>query len=392
MNWRHRDELGAFLNEAGLTSFGVEVGSQAGIFAATVLAKWRGRGLTLVDPWEFQPRSTYADIGNDPTGQAGAFTSARRLAESDVRVRLLRGYSPDVAERFPDGSLDFVYIDGNHSYPAVTADLHAWYPKVRPGGMFAGHDYLDGIIGGCLFGVRTAVNDFAESLGLTVAFTVADPPFVSWYFRKPIGPPPSPHRVTVLTAYDAGFATVGDISRANKVAYCARHGYRFVCRTDGFDEERPPSWAKVKFIREELGAADWIFWTDADALVMNASIPVTRFVQDCVDVVFSGDPTNGINCGHMLFRSTAWSERFLEHVYARTEFLHHPWWENAAVLKLYAEDPDVRRHTAVVPNKLFNGYPYPGAGYTSGDFVVHFAGLKATDREAAMRSYAAMAR
>jgi hypothetical protein len=52
----------------------------------------------------------------------------------------------------------------------------------------------------------------------------------------------------------------------------------------------------------------------------------------------------------------------------------------------------VRRHIAVVPNKLFNGYPYPGAGYASGDFIVHFAGLKAPDREAAMKNYAATAR
>ena len=125
---------------------------------------------------------------------------------------------------------------------------------------------------------------------------------------------------------------------------------------------------------------------------MNASVPVTRFVQDCVDAVLSGDPTNGINTGHVLVRNTAWSARFLERVYTSTEFLHHPWRENAAVLRLYAEDEDVRRHAAVVPNKLFNGYPYPGGGYTSGDFVVHFAGLGAAEREAAVRNYAAMAR
>jgi len=125
---------------------------------------------------------------------------------------------------------------------------------------------------------------------------------------------------------------------------------------------------------------------------MNAAVPVTRFVQDCVDVVLSGDPTNGINFGHALVRSTEWSARFLDRVYARTEFQHHPWWENAAVLRLYAEDEDVRRHTAVVPNTLFNGFPYPNAGYASGDFVVHFAGMTGPDREAAVRSYAAMAR
>jgi hypothetical protein len=39
-------------------------------------------------------------------------------------------------------SLDFVYIDANHKYDAVKKDLELWYPKVRKGGVFAGHDYL----------------------------------------------------------------------------------------------------------------------------------------------------------------------------------------------------------------------------------------------------------
>jgi hypothetical protein len=37
--------------------------------------------------------------------------------------------------------LDFVYIDGNHSLPYVIADLAAWVPKVRPGGIVSGHDF-----------------------------------------------------------------------------------------------------------------------------------------------------------------------------------------------------------------------------------------------------------
>jgi hypothetical protein len=45
-----------------------------------------------------------------------------------------------------------------------------------------------------------------------------------------------------------------------------------------------------------------------------------------------------------------------------------------------------------VPNKLFNGCPYPGGGYAAGDFIVHFAGLKVPDRKAAIRNYAAMTR
>lgn len=49
--------------------------------------------------------------------------------------------SVDAAGMFPDNHFDFIYIDADHSFVAVTADLNAWYPKVKPGGWILGHDY-----------------------------------------------------------------------------------------------------------------------------------------------------------------------------------------------------------------------------------------------------------
>jgi predicted O-methyltransferase YrrM len=48
----------------------------------------------------------------------------------------------DVATRFPDASLDWVYLDGNHDLLHVIQDLYAWLPKIRPGGIISGHDFL----------------------------------------------------------------------------------------------------------------------------------------------------------------------------------------------------------------------------------------------------------
>ena len=50
--------------------------------------------------------------------------------------------SEEEAARVLDGSLDFCYIDaGNHSYERTLIDIRLWYPKVRPGGFFGGHDW-----------------------------------------------------------------------------------------------------------------------------------------------------------------------------------------------------------------------------------------------------------
>ena len=57
------------------------------------------------------------------------------------RVIVLNRRTVDAAEYVPDGSLDFVFIDADHSYEAVAADIDAWRSKVKPGGILSGHDY-----------------------------------------------------------------------------------------------------------------------------------------------------------------------------------------------------------------------------------------------------------
>jgi predicted O-methyltransferase YrrM len=56
-------------------------------------------------------------------------------------ARIVRGFSVEVAATVADASLDFVYLDANHEEAHVRADLEAWVPKVRPGGIVSGHDY-----------------------------------------------------------------------------------------------------------------------------------------------------------------------------------------------------------------------------------------------------------
>ena len=52
------------------------------------------------------------------------------------------GDSSEIAATFSDASLDFVYIDDNHTESGVTKSIDAWWPKVKIGGVFGGHDYI----------------------------------------------------------------------------------------------------------------------------------------------------------------------------------------------------------------------------------------------------------
>jgi predicted O-methyltransferase YrrM len=57
------------------------------------------------------------------------------------RVTLLQCDSVKAAEQFEDGSCDLVFIDGDHSFAGCLRDINAWLPKVKIGGLLAGHDY-----------------------------------------------------------------------------------------------------------------------------------------------------------------------------------------------------------------------------------------------------------
>ena len=68
--------------------------------------------------------------------------------------------SKSASELYADDSLDFVFLDASHDYESVKEDLRLWYPKVKPGCMFSGHDYDANWPG-----VIKAVNEFATSNG-----------------------------------------------------------------------------------------------------------------------------------------------------------------------------------------------------------------------------------
>lgn len=86
----------------------------------------------------------------------------------------------------PHHSLDFVYLDARHDYESVVEDLEAWFDKVRPGGILAGHDYLDGVHPAGVFGVKTAVDEFFAKRGIPVYATCHDEPWRSWVIEIPL--------------------------------------------------------------------------------------------------------------------------------------------------------------------------------------------------------------
>lgn len=111
-----------------------------------------------------------------------AFDTNRKQVEKlfeDKRGIFYNMFSHDAAKEFEDKSLDIVFVDGNHAYQYVLEDLEDWYPKVKEGGIFCGHDYhaRKGMRYHC---VALAVNNFTKKINKQV---LTAPDYV-WWFKK----------------------------------------------------------------------------------------------------------------------------------------------------------------------------------------------------------------
>ena len=134
-----RTEIPALLNELGLTGEGVEIGVLEGDYSEFLLSNWQGKKLHLVDIWKTQPGNFQFTVAK---WDAMIAHVNQRLDRFRDRYLIHRMSSVDAAKQFADESLDFIYIDADHHLAAVVADLKAWYPKLKHGGLFSGHDYF----------------------------------------------------------------------------------------------------------------------------------------------------------------------------------------------------------------------------------------------------------
>lgn len=98
--------------------------------------------------------------------------------DDTIKFEVLKTDSISASTKFPNESIDFVFIDADHRYQFVKNDINAWWPKVKKGGIMAGHDFTwlfpDGFQG-----VGRAVWEFAYSNKVT--FSVSN---TSWVIKK----------------------------------------------------------------------------------------------------------------------------------------------------------------------------------------------------------------
>ena len=164
---------------------GVEVGVLRGNLSRRLLTYLPDLLLYMVDSWPG---------GNDGKSTVGGHLGGRKDRATALEVTefaadrrvVLQGDSRTMALEVPDGALDFAFLDAAHDYDNIAADIKAWAPKVRPGGLVCGHD-LDNPIaihdGVDFWGVRQAVEEYTARLGQGCKLEVGAG--YTWFVQKP---------------------------------------------------------------------------------------------------------------------------------------------------------------------------------------------------------------
>lgn len=120
-----------------------EIGVWEGGFSRRILEICEPKELHLIDPWQYMP-----EFGNTGFGRRKnehkmeeKFKDVSEAFKEDSRVIIHRATSEEALGAMPDGSLDWVYIDGNHNEPFIGNDLAMCLKKVKPKGIITGDDY-----------------------------------------------------------------------------------------------------------------------------------------------------------------------------------------------------------------------------------------------------------
>jgi hypothetical protein len=146
--------------------------------------------LHCVDPYIHQP--DWVDCLNH---DARGFQTVKETAKAHLKPWLTNGRcvlhectSLEASKFWWAKDLAFVYLDARHDYASVMADLNAWYPTIRPGGVLAGHDYLNGTIGEgaqrTVFDVKRAVTQWLGQHGYTDVHVTEYDQYPTWYLIK----------------------------------------------------------------------------------------------------------------------------------------------------------------------------------------------------------------
>lgn len=145
----YKEIVDQFTGPAHFVEIGSYKGKSSSFMAVEIANSGKYINFDCVDTWAGSPEHQAGGDLEDPDVVNDKMFDIFKQNMDPVKsyYRAKRMTSLEAAATYEDNSLDFVFIDADHSYEAVRADIIAWWPKVKPGGIISGHDYHMGAPG-----------------------------------------------------------------------------------------------------------------------------------------------------------------------------------------------------------------------------------------------------
>ena len=164
-----------YIQELGPNLVGCELGVKEGHNLRYLLDQASNIKMTYaVDPWKSYVDEPWGVISQEEvTGWKNRAMEV--LGDYMHKVTVLEMPSAEAVAHITDNSLDYVFVDGDHSYEAVLRDVNHYWNKVKPGGIFAGHDWN-------LSDVTRAVTEFREANNINTPIQFVESNV--WFWNK----------------------------------------------------------------------------------------------------------------------------------------------------------------------------------------------------------------
>lgn len=201
--------------------------------------------------------------------------------------------------------------------------------------------------------------------------------------------------ILIVSAYNELYGELQQASESSYRKYVSHFGKKYEYRAYQIpvDYDRPPSWFKIDLLIDICKEREGIvWWVDTDTVATKLSrLPVhnTQF-NFCFSDVF-----NGINCGVFSIKCCKETFSLLEKIREQTQFLHHLWWEQAAVHYLYYETKELLPFSILQKNTIVNCFemshyglsPESSGQITKDTIIAHFPGMSMAEKQFYMTRY-----
>lgn len=175
-----------------------------------------------------------------------------------------------------------------------------------------------------------------------------------------------------------------NITVPNKREYCQKHNYIFY-NYNSIQEDWSPEWSKVIYCLKHLKEHDWIFWSDADAMITNFNFKIENIIDENFDIIVSND-IGGMNTGSFLIKNSEWSFNFLKQLYILRELFEkgisfssnqrNQFTDQDAMVYLFKNNwENTQQHFKFINKRIFNSYAMTSVDdWQIGDFILHMPG------------------